>query len=119
MTGHAATAILEELKNRLKGDLFTGRAQRILYATDASAYREIPLAVARPRDREDVILLVLFAREHGIPLIPRAAGTSLAGQVVGGGIEEQPALPGRNPASAPAMTSLGQCAPRTNRRAAD
>lgn len=86
MTGHAATASLEELKNRFRGDLFTSRAQRILYATDASAYRELPLAVARPRDREDVILLVLFAREHGIPLIPRAAGTSLAGQVVGGGI---------------------------------
>jgi FAD/FMN-containing dehydrogenase/Fe-S oxidoreductase len=77
---------LNELKYKLKGDLHTDKAYRILYATDASAYREIPVAVARPRDKEDIVLLVDFARNNKLSLIPRAAGTSLAGQVVGSGI---------------------------------
>ena len=76
----------EELRNKLKGDLFTGDTMRILYATDASAYRELPLAVARPKDEEDIAHLIRFARKMKVSLIPRTAGTSLAGQVVGGGI---------------------------------
>ena len=59
---------------------------RTLYATDASVYREVPQAVALPKSEEDVRKLVRFAREHGTSLIPRAAGTSLAGQVVGAGL---------------------------------
>ena len=77
---------LKELKYQLSGDLFFDNATRLQYATDASAYRELPLAVARPKNKEDVRKLILFAREHTIPLIPRGAGTSLAGQVVGNGI---------------------------------
>ena len=76
----------DELRNSLDGDLFTDRATRLLYATDASAYREIPLAVARPRNKEDIGKLIAFARRMKTSLIPRTAGTSLAGQVVGGGI---------------------------------
>ena len=76
----------DELRNSLDGDLYTDRATRLLYATDASAYREIPLAVARPRNKEDISRLIAFARKMKTSLIPRTAGTSLAGQVVGGGI---------------------------------
>lgn len=76
----------DELRNSLDGDLYTDRATRLLYATDASAYREIPLAVARPRNKPDISRLIAFARRHKTSLIPRTAGTSLAGQVVGGGI---------------------------------
>jgi FAD/FMN-containing dehydrogenase/Fe-S oxidoreductase len=76
----------DELRNSLEGELFTDKAARLLYATDASAYREIPLAVARPRTREDISRLIAFARRMKTSLIPRTAGTSLAGQVVGGGI---------------------------------
>lgn len=76
----------DELRNSLVGDLFTDRATRLLYATDASAYREIPLAIARPRNKEDIGKLINFARNMKTSLIPRTAGTSLAGQVVGGGI---------------------------------
>ncbi|HEX7411542.1 MAG TPA: FAD-linked oxidase C-terminal domain-containing protein, partial [Bacteroidales bacterium] len=76
----------DELRNSLDGDLFTDRATRLLYATDASAYRELPLAVARPRNKEDIGKLIAFARRMKTSLIPRTAGTSLAGQVVGGGI---------------------------------
>ncbi len=59
---------------------------RLLYATDASAYQEMPLAVAFPEDEADIASLIHFARNRGLGLIPRTAGTSLAGQVVGSGI---------------------------------
>lgn len=59
---------------------------RRLYATDASAYRELPLAVAVPQNEADLKKLITFANEHKTPLIPRTAGTSLAGQVVGKGV---------------------------------
>jgi len=77
---------LKELSTALNGDLYTDKKTRILYATDASAYRELPLAVARPKDKEDLKKLVAFANEHKTSIIPRTAGTSLAGQVVGNGI---------------------------------
>jgi FAD/FMN-containing dehydrogenase/Fe-S oxidoreductase len=74
------------LKKSLAGDFFTDETTRRLYATDASAYREMPLAVAIPKTEEDVIKLIRFASENGTSIIPRTAGTSLAGQVVGAGI---------------------------------
>lgn len=61
-------------------------ALRTLYATDASEYEELPLAVVLPRSEADVSAVLTFARQHALGLIPRAAGTSLAGQVVGSGI---------------------------------
>ena len=75
-----------ELKSQLEGDVHTDEINRILYATDASAYQEMPLAIVLPRTKEDIRKLVLFSRSYHIPLIPRTAGTSLAGQVVGGGL---------------------------------
>ncbi len=77
---------LTALASRLHGELHHDHLMRALYATDASEYQEMPLAVAFPRDEHDVGELVRFAHEHGVALIPRAAGTSLAGQVVGNGI---------------------------------
>ncbi|HEY1115148.1 MAG TPA: FAD-binding oxidoreductase, partial [Chitinophagaceae bacterium] len=77
---------LQQLNEQLDGDLFWSTTMRTLYATDASAYRELPLAVAFPRSVEDLRKLILFARREGTSLIPRTAGTSLAGQVVGAGI---------------------------------
>ena len=75
-----------KLQKELEGDFFTDETTRKLYATDASAYREIPVAVAHPKSDADLVKLVRFANENKTSLIPRAAGTSLAGQVVGGGI---------------------------------
>jgi FAD/FMN-containing dehydrogenase/Fe-S oxidoreductase len=80
------TQKLQHLSTRLEGELFTDETTRILYATDASAYREIPLAVAVPKSVADLKTLISFARENNTSLIPRTAGTSLAGQVVGKGI---------------------------------
>lgn len=77
---------LSELKHLLEGDLYTDDTLRKLYATDASAYRELPLGVAMPKSDKDLKTIISFAGKHGIPLIPRAAGTSLAGQVVGNGL---------------------------------
>jgi len=77
---------LSKLRNQLKGDLYFDHTMRLLYATDASAYRELPQAVAIPKTTQDLRELIVFAREHNTSLIPRTAGTSLAGQVVGHGI---------------------------------
>ena len=79
-------AKLKELKAQLEGDLYTDVVQRTVYATDASVYREMPTAVARPKNKEDIKKLIRFANETKTPLVPRTAGTSLAGQVVGAGI---------------------------------
>jgi FAD/FMN-containing dehydrogenase/Fe-S oxidoreductase len=77
---------LRALSNALEGDLFFDKMMRTLYATDASSYRELPLAVAIPKTKKDISLLIQFAANHQTSLIPRTAGTSLAGQVVGNGI---------------------------------
>lgn len=74
------------LKDKLEGDLYVDDLMRTIYATDASAYREMPLAVAIPKCESDIELLIQFATANSTSLIPRTAGTSLAGQVVGGGI---------------------------------
>jgi len=76
----------EALGKSLEGVFYTGESIRRIYATDASAYREVPQAVAIPKNEEDLKKLILFANEHKASLIPRTAGTSLAGQVVGDGI---------------------------------
>ena len=66
--------------------LHTDPLHRIAYATDASAYREVPEAVTYPENEQDIVNLTQTARERQTHLIPRAGGTSIAGQVVGNGI---------------------------------
>lgn len=66
--------------------ILTDAMHRIAYATDASIYREMPLGVAYPKTAEDIKMLLSKARVRKTHLIPRAAGTSIAGQVVGSGI---------------------------------
>ncbi|NRB60938.1 MAG: FAD-binding protein [Winogradskyella sp.] len=77
---------LQVLKNQLEGELFYDDLMKRLYATDASVYRILPLAVAYPKNENDIKTLIAFATEHQTSLIPRTAGTSLAGQCVGEGI---------------------------------
>ncbi|MBA4057643.1 MAG: FAD-binding oxidoreductase, partial [Marivirga sp.] len=74
------------LEKELEGEFFTDETTRRLYATDASAYREVPQAVAMPKNDRDIEKLIRFATVNKTSLIPRTGGTSLAGQVVGGGI---------------------------------
>ncbi|NBA87214.1 FAD-binding protein [Emticicia sp. CRIBPO] len=77
---------LEKLKESFEGEIHTDQVMRTLYATDASAYREMPVAVAIPKTENDIAVLIKFANSHRVTLIPRTAGTSLAGQVVGNGV---------------------------------
>lgn len=80
------TTQLEAFKKSLTGELFFDDLHKNIYATDASVYRKIPLAVAYPKNIQDIKLLIDFATKNNITLIPRTAGTSLAGQCVGDGI---------------------------------
>jgi len=80
------TTNLNILKQNLEGEVLYDYATRLLYATDASAYRELPAAVTFPKSVKDIKTLIAFAHENHIGIIPRTAGTSLAGQVVGNGI---------------------------------
>lgn len=74
------------LSQKLNGELLIDDLSRSLYATDASVYRKLPVAVAYPKNVDDLKQLITFANTHKIGLIPRTAGTSLAGQCVGDGI---------------------------------
>lgn len=76
----------DTLASQLEGDLFFDQTWQMLYATDASVYRELPAGVCRPRSSGDLKKILSFCREHRLPIIPRTAGTSLAGQVVGHGV---------------------------------
>ena len=79
-------AALDELASSLEGDIYDSDMMKVIYATDASVYRELPLAVTVPKHTDDIKKLIHFANRHKTALIPRAGGTSLAGQVVGHGI---------------------------------
>lgn len=79
-------AVERDLRRLLKGDVEFDPIARHLYATDASIYQIEPLGVVCPRDEEDVVLLVRYATEHEVPLIPRGAGSGLAGAAIGAGV---------------------------------
>src|SRR5882724_6615684 len=75
-----AAELERELRREVKGDVRFDRGSRALYATDASNYRQIPIGLVVPRDEEDVVAAVAACRKYGAPVLPRGAGTSLAGQ---------------------------------------
>jgi FAD/FMN-containing dehydrogenase/Fe-S oxidoreductase len=70
----------------ISGEIYSQLSSRILYSTDASAYREMPYAVTYPKNADDIKKIIQYSQENKIGIIPRTAGTSLAGQVVGNGI---------------------------------
>ncbi len=80
------TLSLEQLENSLEGELKIDKLSKVLYSTDASVYRKTPLAVFFPKNDNDLKKIIQFANNNAIGLIPRTAGTSLAGQCVGEGI---------------------------------
>ena len=80
------TTNLQELSNSIDGSVHFDNLHKSIYATDASVYRKTPLGVAYPKNNNDFKKLIQFALENKITLIPRAAGTSLAGQCVGDGL---------------------------------
>jgi FAD/FMN-containing dehydrogenase/Fe-S oxidoreductase len=78
--------IRDDLKGILKGELLFDDLSRILYGTDASIFEIEPAGVVVPRDEEDVQALVRYAGEHQLSLVPRGAGTGLAGAALGDGL---------------------------------
>ncbi|HET8803473.1 MAG TPA: FAD-binding oxidoreductase, partial [Aequorivita sp.] len=80
------TKQLQDFQKIFNGEFFSDSLHTSLYATDASVYRKMPLAVAYPKSERGIKQLVAFAEINGTSLIPRTAGTSLAGQCVGNGI---------------------------------
>ena len=80
----AALAALErDLRTEIRGEVRFDDRARSLYATDASPYEIAPYGVALPRTRDDLIACVRLCARHGVPLLMRGGGTSLAGQTVG------------------------------------
>jgi FAD/FMN-containing dehydrogenase/Fe-S oxidoreductase len=75
-----ARELENELKRTVRGEVRFDRGSRALFASDASNYRQIPIGLVVPRDSDDVIAAVAACRKFGAPLLPRGAGTSLAGQ---------------------------------------
>ena len=75
-----AAELEQELRRTLRGEVRFDRGSRALYASDGSNYRQIPIGLVIPRDANDVIAAVAACRKFGAPILPRGAGTSLAGQ---------------------------------------
>ena len=75
-----AVELERELKRTVRGEVRFDRGSRAIYASDASNYRQIPIGLVVPRDSDDVVASVAACRKFGAPVLPRGAGTSLAGQ---------------------------------------
>jgi FAD/FMN-containing dehydrogenase/Fe-S oxidoreductase len=74
------TDLAADLRRVMRGEVRFDRGSRALYATDGSNYRQVPIGVVLPRDKEDVVAAMRVCREHGAPMLSRGGGTSLAGQ---------------------------------------
>jgi FAD/FMN-containing dehydrogenase/Fe-S oxidoreductase len=77
------SALAERLRRELRGDVLFDAASRGRYSTDASIYQIEPIGVVVPHTEEDALIALQIAREEGIPVLPRGAGTSQCGQTVG------------------------------------
>ena len=80
--GKEREELAQELAKRVSGEVRFDPFSRVLYSTDASIYQMEPVGVVIPRSVEDVLAVVQVARDNGVPVLPRAGGTSLAGQTV-------------------------------------
>ncbi len=69
-----------ELRADVRGEVRFSPGDRAIYSTDASNYRQVPIGVVLPRDKEDVARAVAICRRHGAPILPRGGGTSIPGQ---------------------------------------
>ncbi|GAA0530206.1 lactate dehydrogenase [Saccharopolyspora subtropica] len=86
MTATTPADLAAELRAAVSGPARFDPGTRALYSTDASNYRQVPLGVVFPRSEDDVAATVAIARHHGVPITPRGAGTSIAGNACGPGI---------------------------------
>ena len=82
----ASPQFVADLRPAFRGELYADAATRGVYATDASPFLVTPIAVAVPKDEADVQTIVRYAGENGLSIVPRGAGTGLAGESLGPGI---------------------------------
>ena len=80
------SGLRQALRARVRGDVAFDAGQRALVTMDASNYRRVPLGVVAPRDSDDVAAVLAVCRERQVPVVPRGAGTSIAGQATGTGV---------------------------------
>ena len=85
-SGGDAAAFIADLRRAVDGAVDDSVRRRAEYSTDASNYRVVPQVVVAPRDVDDALAALAVAREHGVPVTPRGAGTSCAGNAVGPGL---------------------------------
>jgi FAD/FMN-containing dehydrogenase/Fe-S oxidoreductase len=86
MKNNQSNWITSSLRPKLEGDIYGDYIYKTLYATDASIYRVKPKNVVFPKSIEDVQTVLDFSINNNVPITPRGAGTSLAGQAIGSGI---------------------------------
>ncbi|MFF2899936.1 FAD-binding and (Fe-S)-binding domain-containing protein [Streptomyces sp. NPDC057966] len=78
--------LAQALRTEVRGEVDLGATARALTTMDASNYRRVPIGVVAPRDADDVAAALAVCRAHGVPVVPRGGGTSIAGQATGTGI---------------------------------
>lgn len=78
--------IATDLRDRIQGDAFGDIIHRVAFSTDASSYRIVPQGVVAPRDSNDIVAVVRYAGEEGLPVAPRGAGSGVAGESLCAGI---------------------------------
>ncbi|MGW2513419.1 FAD-binding and (Fe-S)-binding domain-containing protein [Streptomyces scopuliridis] len=81
-----ATEVATALTAAVRGEVDFGAAARALTTMDASNYRRVPVGVVAPRDAADVAAALAVCRTYGVPVVPRGAGTSIAGNATGLGV---------------------------------
>ena len=79
-------SLKDELEEKIKGEVHFGDDYRALYATDASNYRQVPVGVVFPKDKDDIFVTVEHCQRYGLHLLTRGGGTSLAGQCCNSGL---------------------------------
>jgi FAD/FMN-containing dehydrogenase/Fe-S oxidoreductase len=79
---NSAPGLEARLRREIRGEILFDRFSRGRYATDASIYQIEPLGVVIPKGCEDAAAAIAIAREEGVPVLPRGAGTSQCGQTV-------------------------------------
>ncbi|GHG65344.1 FAD-binding and (Fe-S)-binding domain-containing protein [Streptomyces griseocarneus] len=85
--GRGGSAALERaLRAAVAGGVDFSTTARALMTMDASNYRRVPLGVVAPRDADDVAAALAVCREHGVAVVARGGGTSVAGQATGEGV---------------------------------
>ncbi|MDR7448262.1 MAG: FAD-binding oxidoreductase, partial [Armatimonadota bacterium] len=75
--------LARRLREAVRGEVRFDAFSRVLYSTDASIYQILPIGVVLPRDADDIAAALRVCADAGVPVLPRGAGTSLAGQTVG------------------------------------